>query len=154
MGNGIEHDIDDNQANELYWSSDESVNRIADRLGLSKGSLYAAIKPKPVDSLCPVCRGQLGYANRTALERGTLSCSECTHEFSMRPDRTPKIAPLPEATPTDTPGVAEPPLRPRTGPRRGASVEPERSASKQWVLGTTLLALGTGLLVQRLMNRD
>ena len=87
MASGIDQGHEQaRQANELYWTSDESVNRIADRLGLSKGSLYAAIKPKPTDSLCPTCDGQLVFTNRTALERNTLTCTKCSQEFTRRRD--------------------------------------------------------------------
>jgi len=61
-------------ANELYWSSDESVNTIADELDLSKGTLYNVIQPLPTGLACPECGAELEYPNRTARERGLVAC--------------------------------------------------------------------------------
>ncbi len=144
------------RANELYWSSSESVNQIANQLGLSKGSLYAAIKPKPSDSMCPTCGSQLGYANRTALERGTLSCQGCAHEFTVRPERTKEpLVPLIQAphAGAEANTLNEPAQQQSaTGPRSTGTMRSHRS--RQLVLGTTLLALGTGLLLSRLVRRS
>ena len=68
------------RANELYWSSDTSVNQIADQLDLSKGSLYALIRPLPSDLYCPRCSTELAYPNRTARERAFVSCPACDYE--------------------------------------------------------------------------
>jgi len=64
-------------ANELYWSSERSVNQIAEQLDLSKGALYGMIRPLPAGLGCPVCGEEVVSANRTARERGVLSCAEC-----------------------------------------------------------------------------
>ena len=82
---GINRNADQiREANELYWESETSVNQIADRLGLSKGGLYAAIEPLSSDSFCPLCTARLVYLNRTALEKGHLQCSKCETEFSEK----------------------------------------------------------------------
>jgi hypothetical protein len=64
-------------ANELYWGSEYSVNQIADQLELSKGALYGMIQPLPGGLACPVCGEEVVSANRTARERGVLSCAQC-----------------------------------------------------------------------------
>ncbi|HIF20874.1 MAG TPA: hypothetical protein EYQ27_02965 [Gemmatimonadetes bacterium] len=64
-------------ANELYWGSDLSVNQIAERLDLSKGALYGMIQPLPTGLGCPACGEEVVSANRTARERGVLSCAPC-----------------------------------------------------------------------------
>ena len=64
-------------ANELYWSSERSVNQIAEQLDLSKGALYGLIQPLPGGLACPVCSEEVVSANRTARERGVLSCAQC-----------------------------------------------------------------------------
>lgn len=146
MTTGIEQSTEEvTQANQLYWSSDESVNRIANRLGLSKGSLYAAIKPKPSDSICPTCHSQLVYANRTALERNTLSCLSCTHEFAVPPDRQNVQIHQAEEDAVETSADAD--LVP------GRPEPHDAPASRQLLLGTTFLALGTGLLLSRFVRR-
>jgi predicted RNA-binding Zn-ribbon protein involved in translation (DUF1610 family) len=67
-------------ANELYWESDASVNQIADRLELSKSTLYGLIRPLPAEIACPRCGTEMVYSNRTALERAFLSCPGCEFE--------------------------------------------------------------------------
>ncbi|HAC05344.1 MAG TPA: hypothetical protein DC060_02560 [Gemmatimonadetes bacterium] len=64
-------------ANELYWGSEYSVNQIAEQLDLSKGALYGLIQPLPAGLGCPVCGEEVVSANRTARERGVLSCAQC-----------------------------------------------------------------------------
>lgn len=68
------------RANELYWGSDLSVNDLTDDLNLSKGSLYALIEPLPADLTCPECGGEMQYANRTARDRGIVTCASCELE--------------------------------------------------------------------------
>ena len=65
------------QANDLYWHSGAGVNRLARELNLSKGALYEIIAPLPADLPCPHGDGELSYPNRTARERGFVSCATC-----------------------------------------------------------------------------
>jgi hypothetical protein len=74
------------RANELYWSSGESVNQIAEKLDLSKGALYGLIEPLQSGLGCPLCGDEVGYPNRTAKEREELNCSTCDWDGS--PDET------------------------------------------------------------------
>jgi hypothetical protein len=66
------------RANELYWHSDRSVNQIAEDLELSKGTLYGILEPEPSGLGCPLCGDEVGYANRTAKDRGALECPTCS----------------------------------------------------------------------------
>ncbi len=68
------------RANELYWTSDESVNQIAEDLELSKGALYGLVVPRPAGLGCPRCGAEMEYPNRTARERGHLTCPACELE--------------------------------------------------------------------------
>lgn len=65
------------RANSLYWDSGASVNRLAQDLDLSKGALYELIAPFPSGISCPKGDGELGFANRTARDRGFVSCPSC-----------------------------------------------------------------------------
>ncbi|MDA0327804.1 MAG: hypothetical protein O2958_02145 [Gemmatimonadetes bacterium] len=65
------------RANELYWSSERSVNQIADDLDLSKGALYGAIEPLSAEADCPMCGDGLVWPNRTAKDRNRLDCTTC-----------------------------------------------------------------------------
>jgi len=71
------------RANELYWSSDESVNTIAEELDLSKGTLYNVIQPLPTGMACPECSAELEYPNRTGRERGLVTCPACGFEGEL-----------------------------------------------------------------------
>ena len=137
---GIERTEDQiREANELYWESETSVNRIADRLGLSKGSLYAAIEPLASESICPLCSAPLVYNNRTALEKGQLQCSSCGTEFSEKAGTTgarsarvaAKVAGRPAAVATPVPTPA-PPTVPSAAP---VAIRRHRSAP-MWLLKT------------------
>jgi hypothetical protein len=68
------------EANRLYWESDLSVNAVAETLGVSKGRLYDLVAPLPVDVSCPDCGGELAFPNRTARDRGLLTCDTCGFE--------------------------------------------------------------------------
>lgn len=63
--------------NELYWSSDAGVNRLARELGLSKGALYQLVTPLSAGIRCPSCGAEMGYSNRTTRDHGLVSCAEC-----------------------------------------------------------------------------
>ena len=65
------------QANDAYWNSGASVNRLAKDFDLSKGALYDIIAALPAGLPCPHGDGELVYTNRTARERGFVSCATC-----------------------------------------------------------------------------
>jgi hypothetical protein len=72
-----EHDILSEEANRLYWESDESVNHIGEKMELSKGILYGLITPLPAGLPCPSCGEEMVFPNRTARNKGFLACPEC-----------------------------------------------------------------------------
>lgn len=123
------------RANDLYWSSDRSVNQIADDLDLSKGALYGAIEPISAEVDCPMCGDGLVWPNRTARERNRLDCTTC--DWSGSVDETRGYVPpeLSETELTELDGdlPALPPL-----PRGGL---PRRST----VLGGAILGAAIGL---------
>jgi hypothetical protein len=65
------------RANALYWESEGSVNDIAEELDLSKGSLYNLVEPKGAGLACPECAAELEYPNRTARDKGFVTCPAC-----------------------------------------------------------------------------
>lgn len=69
-------------ANRRYWDTQSSVNQIADDLGLSKSSLYGLIEQLGTGLACPDCGTELAFANRTARDRGVVSCPACGFEAS------------------------------------------------------------------------
>jgi len=68
------------EANRLYWESDQSVNQIGEALDLSKGVLYGLIAALPAGLPCPKCGEEMVFPNRTAREKGFLACPECGME--------------------------------------------------------------------------
>lgn len=72
------------RANELYWHSEVSVNGLARELDLSKGMLYEILAPLPAGLPCPLpCPNDgedMSYTNRTARDRGFVSCASCGFE--------------------------------------------------------------------------
>lgn len=123
------------RANELYWSSDESVNRIADELDLSKGALYGLIRALPAGRPCPSCGGAMEYSNRTAREKGYVNCPDCEAEEEVDPGDAAEVA----------------------GPFPGigwlGSGETSRAALHRIVAGTALLGVAAGVAVTLLARR-
>jgi predicted RNA-binding Zn-ribbon protein involved in translation (DUF1610 family) len=72
-----DRDAREARANVLYWESDSSVNDIADAMDLSKGSLYGLIRPRSAELACPECGATLEYPNRTARDKGFVTCPGC-----------------------------------------------------------------------------
>ena len=160
------------EANDLYWGSATSVNRIADRLGLSKGSLYAAIEPLDSGSICPMCAEPLVYTNRTALERGQLLCSGCNSAFSEKaeggargkpPSAGADRVPAPKRGAGAAPAAARHPVvqdpvfqdRAALSGRTSLALDAQEAVgrpSRQLVLSTTMLGLGLGLLLRRVLR--
>src|SRR4051812_5964976 len=68
------------RANALYWESDRSVNQIADEMDLSKGMLYEMIHPLRSGLPCPRCSADMEFSNRTARDRGLITCPSCRFE--------------------------------------------------------------------------
>lgn len=73
------------QANDLYWRSERSVNQIAEEMDFSKSGLYALIRPLPADRPCPECGEGLVFPNRTALTKAIASCLQCEYEGGAQP---------------------------------------------------------------------
>ena len=100
------------QANDAYWNSDAGVNRLAKAFDLSKGALYDIIAALPAGLPCPQGDGELVYTNRTARERGFVSCATCgfADEASLVRSRLEEAgaASMPAATAPATPPPATP----------------------------------------------
>lgn len=141
------HDALAHEANQLYWESERSVNQIAEEMELSKGMLYGMIRPLPAGGTCPRCTGAMEYANRTARERGLVSCPACGHEREEAV-RAP-------ARPPVLPSVSDLELPPPSAPRRRLSdaLPPRRRSRDPVRLGVGLLLIATGLWIFRGLNR-
>lgn len=122
------------RANRLYWGSDQSVNRIADELGLSKGSLYEIVQALPSELPCPQCGAEMAYPNRTAREKGFLTCTACGHEEEESGVREALVrgdlARVPHAPPApDTPSLLD------------------RGGDRRVLAGAALLGVAVGIVI-------
>jgi hypothetical protein len=126
------------RANQVYWSSDASVNQIADDFDLSKGALYALIRPLPAGVPCPECSSEMAYANRTARDKGYLTCPSCGDEEES------------DAVRTEGSGASEGEVsRPETWSGAASS-----QALNRIVLGTALLGVATGVALTLWARRE
>jgi predicted RNA-binding Zn-ribbon protein involved in translation (DUF1610 family) len=117
-------------ANRRYWSSDASVNQIAEEMGLSKSSLYGMIEQLHSGLACPECSSELVFPNRTARDRQLVNCPACGFEGSAE-----------EATE---------PAEQRHPAQEGRAALP---ASTRVVAGTALLGLAAGIVIGAAFRR-
>lgn len=140
------------RANELYWHSDESVNALARELDLSKGALYEIIAPLPSGLPCPVRDGELTYPNRTARDRGFVTCAECG--FEDEEDRVRirmELEAEGDASPPATPRVA-----PDPAPHGAVPLLPDPPPSRKLetlLAASALLGLAAGLVLGGIFRR-
>ena len=116
------------RANELYWRSRRSVNQIAADMDLSKSRLYGLVRPLPSGSPCPQCQAELLFPNRTAMEKGLVSCGECGFEGSTPDELTSKAGPASTATNGRT--AAQPPRAAQPAPA-AAGMSPRANRSRR-----------------------
>lgn len=87
------------RANELYWTSDLTVDEIVRELGVGRSALYTSIEPIPAGADCPECGAGLVFTNRTNRDALSATCFQCGGE-----------AQLAEAASASAPSATEPPL--------------------------------------------
>ena len=143
-----------NQANELYWRSEQSVNQIAEAMDLSKSGLYALIRPLPAERTCPQCGEGLVFPNRTTEQKAIASCLECeyvgeapTPGSEVRPARRrPKRKTAPSTQPDSEPGSD---LEPQPDPTATRKTSRRRLRSSRVLWASVLLGVAAGLYVTR-----
>jgi hypothetical protein len=133
------------RANELYWGSDASVNQIADELDLSKGALYNLVRPLPSGLPCPQCGAEMEYPNRTARQKGFITCPSCELEEEEEEVRLEWR----EAA-RDAGGDA---LVVSPGAGNELSEPPYRTAARRALWGTALLGAAAGVAVALWVRR-
>lgn len=65
------------EANELYWHSDRTVDQIVNDLGIRRSALYNAILPVSAGTSCPRCGDRMVFTNRTNQTAGRSVCGVC-----------------------------------------------------------------------------
>ncbi len=147
------------RANELYWRSERSVNQIVEEMDLSKSRLYGLVRPLPAGSPCPQCQAELFFPNRTAMEKGFVSCPECGFEGTAPGEATSK------AGPASTAGNGQAATRPRRavqpptaasepGPDKAPAPAGRRLSSKRVLWGSALLGAAAGLYLAMRQRRS
>ena len=135
------------QANDAYWNSGASVNRLAKEFELSKGALYDIIAALPAGLPCPQGDGELVYTNRTARERGFVSCATC----GFADDESQVRARLDEAGAAPAPTTPAPTTPAPTAP---APAAPVAARNLEMLLVVTALAgLAAGLFLSGVLRR-
>lgn len=140
------------RANDLYWRSGASVNQLTRELDLSKGALYEIITPMAAELRCPCGGGEMAYSNRTARERGFVSCTTCgledeeehVRDYLEEQDATSEF----ELTAAD-PGLPQSRSDPQTETLTGP---PPRNLEKLLV-ASALAGLAVGLVLGGLLRR-
>jgi hypothetical protein len=65
------------QANDLYWTSSDTVEQLASELGMSRKGVYSAVQPLPTGTSCLHCNEVMVFANRTNRAAGLATCPTC-----------------------------------------------------------------------------
>ncbi len=71
------------RANALYWNSDDTVDGVAEQLGLRRNALYASIRPVAAGAECPDCGEGLVFPNRSSRTAGRAMCLACEHTVDV-----------------------------------------------------------------------
>lgn len=139
------------RANDLYWRSGAGVNQLARELDLSKGALYEIIAPLPAGLPCPGGDGEMSYPNRTARERGFVSCAACgfeDEEERVRGHMEEREYAEPDVTAADP---VPPPARTETG-----FVPPARPSARtleKLMVVSAVAGVAAGLLLGGILRR-
>ncbi len=140
------------RANDLYWRSGASVNQLTRELDLSKGALYEIITPMAAELRCPCGGGEMAYSNRTARERGFVSCTTCGLEDEEEHVRD--YLEEQDATSALELAAADPGLpQSRTDPQTEALTRPPPRNLEKLLVASALAGLGMGLVLGGLLRR-
>ena len=73
------------EVNRLYWQTDAPVTRLADELGVSRGTFYNHLDPLPAPGKCGSCGAPLFFRTRSNRDAGDAQCEACGSEQSVQP---------------------------------------------------------------------
>lgn len=74
---------DSERINELYWNSDQTIDDITEKLGVSRNALYTAIHPLAAGVTCAECGERMVFTNRTRRDSATAVCRACGAEAGV-----------------------------------------------------------------------
>ena len=145
------------EANRLYWESDQSVNQIGEALDLSKGVLYGLIAALPASLPCPKCGEEMVFPNRTARDKGFLACPEChmeeeeaaVREYWEGEGEMPEVGSPAETTSLASRAGSAVQKAVDTGKERVTNLTPKGRV----IAGTALLGAAAGLVLGAYLRR-
>lgn len=73
------------EVNRLYWETDAPVTRMADELGVARGTFYNHLDPLPAPGKCRSCGAPLFFRTRSNRDAGDAQCEACGNEQSVQP---------------------------------------------------------------------
>ncbi|MDH5588535.1 MAG: hypothetical protein OEZ65_12370 [Gemmatimonadota bacterium] len=133
------------RARELYWTSELSVNQIAEELGLSKGTLYAEIRPEGSGRACPQCAHEVSFPNRTSRDRGEASCPGCGW--------TGPVEALSEAVPEHADAEYRSSRSPEAPPSAFGGGARPTGYDDRFLVGIALVGMAAGIALATLVRR-
>ena len=71
------------EVNRLYWETERPVTRLADDLGVSRGTFYNHLDPLPAPGKCRSCGAPLYFRTRSNRDAGEAQCEACGNEQSV-----------------------------------------------------------------------
>ena len=158
------------EANRLYWHSELGVNQIAEEMGVSKGALYTLVNPLAAGLSCPRCDSELMFPNRTARDRGFVSCSNCGFEEELSELEASPVPARKRKAATKARSGAAPGAGSDAGSDAGSKAEdPSLDGDDQIVdrartalsrentrilVGSGLIAIAAGVILTRWLRRD
>lgn len=84
-GEPVQPDQLDREVNRLYWETDGPVTRLADELGISRGTFYNHLHPLPAPGKCHECGAPLFFRTRSTRDSGEAHCEACGNEQPLQP---------------------------------------------------------------------
>jgi hypothetical protein len=76
-GTTVQPDELGREVNRLYWQTDEPVTRLAERLGVARGTFYNHLAPLRASGRCASCGGALSFRRRSERDAGEAHCESC-----------------------------------------------------------------------------
>jgi hypothetical protein len=122
------------QASNLYWHSEDTVEQLASRLGMSRKAVYAAVQPLDVGVTCTACGEPLVFSNRTSRAAGMANCLGCEAQVTLGEEQLRSHLTLADRVAEDADGsvravpVAKPQRRLTQLKEELAAVPPGRAA--------------------------
>lgn len=72
------------RVNDLYWNGEQTIDELVESLGISRNTLYSAVRPLPAGASCPSCGERMVFTNRTNRAHETATCLSCGRENDVR----------------------------------------------------------------------